>query len=49
MKKVEIGDIVRANKLSFVYRITTLENKWVGRVTAVNEDGSFNAKTIESA
>ncbi|MCR0144230.1 hypothetical protein MKC88_10220 [[Clostridium] innocuum] len=48
MKKVEIGDIVRANKLSLVYRITTLENKWVGRVTAVNEDGSFNAKTIES-
>jgi hypothetical protein len=49
MKKVEIGDIVRANKLSLVYRSTTLENKWVGRVTAVNEDGSFKAKTIESA
>lgn len=49
MKKFEIGDIVRANKLSLVYRSTTLENKWVGRVTAVNEDGFFKAKTIKSA
>lgn len=43
MKKVEIGDIVRANKLSLVYKSTTLKNKWVGRVTAVNEDGFFQS------
>lgn len=48
MEKFKVGDIVRANENSEKYRITSIINKWVGRVITVDDDGYFSAMTISS-
>lgn len=48
MKNFKVGDIVRANENSEKYRVTSIKNKWVGRVITVDDDGDFSAMTISS-